>query len=142
MRKRLAIVLLVGALGIAGLIAAVFLVPGATGGRATPEQVVGSWASTQGARLTLHPDGTLTAADLPTDFSTPDNLPIHPFTGDGSWTLEPKPSLGDQELKLVLSTAEGRIGVRVLITDEGARGGIYLPIDEGSGSKYLLRKSA
>ncbi|MGF1431961.1 hypothetical protein [Kitasatospora sp. LaBMicrA B282] len=141
MRKWLAIALGVGVLGLAGLVAAVFLVPGATGGRARPDQLVGAWSGDQDARLTLRPDGTLDAVALPTDLSVPDHRPVDPFTGAGTWTLEPKHGPADQELRLVLATPQGRTGLRVLIKGDGADGGIYLPGDEDAGTGFVLHRS-
>ncbi|MGA5131377.1 hypothetical protein ACPCTO_16350 [Streptomyces olivoreticuli] len=118
--------------------AAFFLFFGSDGGSAEPSELVGSWHGSRGAELILHEDGSLTAVNVPTDFSEHDE-PIKPFTGKGTWNLDKKPKLGDQEISLSLGEVFGsKIGIQVTIMGKGARGGLSFRVSVDSSRGFTF----
>ncbi|MEU7164573.1 hypothetical protein AB0A70_07985 [Streptomyces morookaense] len=114
---------------------------GSDNGSANASDLVGSWSGSQGAELTLHKDGSLTAVKVPTTFSAEDDTPIKPFTGKGSWKLMEKPRYDDQEIEVSLGDVFGsKIGTQLKVNGKGARDGIYIPISEDSGAKFLFKR--
>lgn len=110
-------------------------------GSAKPSELVGSWRGSQGAELTLREDGSLTAVEVPTRFSD-DDKPAKLFTGKGTWTLEPKPEVGDQEIHLLLGEVFGsKIGIELEIQGKGARDGLAHVISIDTGKKFTFKRS-
>jgi hypothetical protein len=65
-----------------------FLTSSYNQGRPSTAQIAGTWADSSGAKLRVLPDGTFTAAGLPTDANDPagDGKP-HPADGHGTWQV-------------------------------------------------------
>ncbi|WP_370419180.1 hypothetical protein AB8O64_12155 [Streptomyces sp. QH1-20] len=123
-----------------GAVALLLLTQG-DNGSAKPSELVGSWRGSQGAELTLREDGSLTAVNVPTHFSV-DNEPLKPFTGKGSWDLEEKPELDNQEIDVTLGEVFGsKIGIRLEILGKAARDGLAIPISEDTGKKFTFKRS-
>ncbi|MFJ9448047.1 hypothetical protein ACIRRH_40410 [Kitasatospora sp. NPDC101235] len=122
------------------ILAFVFLNP--LGGSIKTEELLGSWSGSQGAQLTLHEDGTLSAVNVPTEFADADATAVRQFSGQGSWSLEEKSALADQEIGVTLDGPDGtRTSVRLRVRGDGARDGIYIPVSEDSPKKFVFRKS-
>ncbi|MFF7684755.1 hypothetical protein ACFZB6_01210 [Streptomyces syringium] len=133
----LAVICFVLAVGAVALL----LLPQGDNGSAKPSELVGSWRGSQGAELTLRKDGSLTAVNVPTHFSV-DNEPLKPFTGTGSWELEEKPELDNQEIDVTLGEVFGsKIGIRLEILGKAARDGLAIPISEDTGKKFTFKRS-
>ncbi|MEW2579596.1 hypothetical protein [Streptomyces syringium] len=123
------------------LVVGVFLYLLPPDGSAKPSELVGYWRGSQGAELTLREDGSLTAVEVPTGFSD-DDKPDERFTGKGTWTLEPKPEVGDQEIHLSLGEVFGsKIGIELEIQGKGAKDGLAIPISIDSGTKFTFKRS-
>ncbi|MEU5426422.1 hypothetical protein AB0H73_12550 [Streptomyces olivoreticuli] len=122
--------------------AAFFFLFGSEGGSAKPSELVGSWHGSQSAELTLRKDGSLTAVNVPTDFSEADE-PIKPFTGKGTWKVGERPKLGDQEIHLSLGEVFGsRTGVQVTIMGEGAQDGLSIRVSADSSRGFTFKRSS
>ncbi|MFD7237052.1 hypothetical protein ACFWAT_17325 [Streptomyces syringium] len=124
--------------GVLAVGASLYLLP--PDGSAEPSELVGSWRGSQGAELTLREDGSLTAVVVPTRFSD-DDKPANLFTGKGTWTLEPKPEAGDQQIHLSLGEVFGsKKGVQLEIQGKGARDGLAIPISIDTGAKFTFKR--
>ncbi|MEU1310870.1 hypothetical protein ABZ419_18540 [Streptomyces cinnamoneus] len=131
--------ILCGALAV-GAAAFLFLLP--PDGSAKPGDLVGSWRSSQGAELILRDDGSLTAVGVPTEFSD-DDEPVEPFTGKGTWSLDPKRGFGDQEVHLSLGEVFGsKSGVQLQIQGKGAKDGLAIPLSMDTGKKFIFKRSS
>ncbi|MEV7189954.1 hypothetical protein [Kitasatospora sp. NPDC093102] len=121
------------------ILAFVFLNP--FGGSIKTEELLGSWTGSQGAQLTLHEDGTLSAVNIPTEFADADATVVRQFSGQGSWSLEGKSALADQQIDVTLDASDGtRTSVRLRVRGDGVRDGIYIPVSEDSPKKFVFRK--
>lgn len=133
-------VLAVAAGCVLALTIAAFVVGSPFGGSIRAGDLAGSWNGPHGAQLTFREDGTLTAVDVPTDFSDGDGTPIRHFSGSGSWNLAKKAFLVDQQLDVTLDQADGaKTGVRLRALGDGE--GVYIPLSEDSPKKFTFRKS-
>ncbi|MEV0374202.1 hypothetical protein AB0I10_31100 [Streptomyces sp. NPDC050636] len=116
-----------------------------TGASAERSELIGTWSGPQGARVTLHEDGTAEAVKIPGGFDWSSEKPIGSITGDGTWTLKKKPNaFVDQEITLDLKTGK-KVGALIddlHVLDKGAQGGIYMPISEDSSNKFIFKKSS
>ncbi|MFD7237051.1 hypothetical protein ACFWAT_17320 [Streptomyces syringium] len=120
---------------------AVLFLPQGDNGSAKPSELVGTWRGSQGASLTLREDGSLVAVNVPTDFPV-DNEPLKPFTGMGSWDLEEKSELYNQEIDVSLGEVFGsKIGIRLEILGKAARDGLAIPISPDTGKKFTFKRS-
>ncbi|GAA0474808.1 hypothetical protein ABZ951_19035 [Streptomyces sp. NPDC046215] len=135
-------------LSILGLIVAMgtgacsFSAP-AEDGSAQPSDFAGSWSGRQGAKVTLGEDGSVVAVELPTAFSVESKKPVKWFTGKGTWELQKKPKLGDQQIDLTLGEVFGsKKWVRLRIKGKGAREGLYIPISEDSAEAFPLKRAS
>ncbi|GAA0374137.1 hypothetical protein [Streptomyces blastmyceticus] len=139
--KKIVTISILGTVLILGAAAFLFLSP--FGGSAKPGELVGSWSGGQGAQLILREDGSLTAVKVPTHFSVVDESPLDPFTGQGTWRLEKKLALDDQQIDVTLDEGDGfTAGIRLKVMGKGDRDGIYIPISEDSPKKFVFKKSA
>ncbi|MCD9140584.1 hypothetical protein [Streptomyces albireticuli] len=112
-------------------------------GSAQPSDLVGSWSGEQGARVTLREDGSVAAVKVPTAFSLESEKPTKWFTGSGTWELEKKPKLGDQQIGLTLGEVFGsKKWVRLRVAGKAAQGGLYVVISEDAAKTFPLKKSS
>ncbi|MFE7530800.1 hypothetical protein ACFU7Y_34570 [Kitasatospora sp. NPDC057542] len=138
--KKTVLAVAVGCVLTLTILAFVFLNP--FGGSIKTEELLGSWTGSQGAQLTLHEDGTLSAVNIPTEFADVDAIAVRQFSGQGSWSLEEKSTLADQQIDVTLDASDGtRTSVRLRVRGDGVRDGIYIPVSEDSPKKFVFRKS-
>ncbi|MBB5119135.1 hypothetical protein AF335_15500 [Streptomyces eurocidicus] len=140
MKKIVILLAAFGALLMAGVAAFLYLYE--PDGSAERSEIVGSWYGSRGARLTFREDGTLTAVGVPAGFSD-DHEPVNPFTGEGTWTLEKKPKLGDQEIHLFLGdAAHSTVGTWMEIRGKGARDGLCMPFNADTVKGFTFKRSS
>ncbi|UQI47277.1 hypothetical protein M1P56_24480 [Streptomyces sp. HU2014] len=112
-------------------------------GSAQPSDLVGSWSGGQGTKVTLREDGSAAVVEVPTAFSPESEKPTKWFTGNGTWELEKKPKLGDQQIDLTLGEASGsKKWVRLRVMGKAAQGGLYVVISEDAAKTFPLKKSS
>ncbi|MFF7726494.1 hypothetical protein [Streptomyces sp. NPDC008001] len=125
------------AFGAVAALAALVVLLSPPAGSAERADVIGSWRSYQGAELTLHADGTLTAARLPTSFAEDDDeRPTKWFTGNGTWSLKKKPKLGHQRIRLAFGET-----FELSIAGEGARDGLFIRPSGGTATQFRFKKT-
>ncbi|CAM5457416.1 hypothetical protein [Streptomyces abikoensis] len=125
------------AFGAVAVLTALVVLLSPPAGSAEREDVIGSWRSHQAGALTLRADGTLTAVRLPTAF-TGDEQPTAWFSGKGTWSLERKPKLGHQRIRIENEAGET---YEVSIAGKGARDGLFIKPPGDTATQFRFKKT-
>ncbi|MGC4746569.1 hypothetical protein ACLQ28_13010 [Micromonospora sp. DT201] len=104
--------------------------------RAVAADVVGSWSGADGVTLTLNPDHTFEAQQVPVQIQAPERYSTA-WTGSGEWRLSSPDRYRHQDVHLVLD------GYGIPVCVKTARSGTRLYLnyrDQTEGYRYWLNK--
>lgn len=104
---------------------------------AVAEDVVGDWRGADGATLTLNPDNTFVARELPVNVQAPDRYST-PFSGTGEWRLAAPDRYSTQNAFVIIDG----FGIPLTVRKSDRQTRLFLNYDEvGEGRKFWLDRS-
>ncbi|MET7668573.1 hypothetical protein [Micromonospora luteifusca] len=103
---------------------------------AVAADVVGNWSGTDDVALTLNPDHTFEARNLPVNIQAPSRFSA-PYNGSGEWRL----SAPDRYRSQHVSVEIDGYGIPLTLNRSNNRTRLYLTdLDEGGGRRYWFDK--